>query len=166
MSFFQSEFVQEELKVISELQEQIYEKVFSFATMSSSDKLEHVEMLEDLLKKQQILYTRMSLSDDPEAQKMKEQIISSARQLGFPPDVDLGYVFSNMANIVENMKKSINESTWQPNQKILLFMVQEATQTSTKQRDKSQIQPIWSIPNVFFRPQEAKFFGRFDQQTG
>tara|TARA_B100000073_G_scaffold341066_1_gene341824 strand:+ start:4527 stop:4862 length:336 start_codon:yes stop_codon:yes gene_type:complete len=111
MSFFQSEFVQEELKVISELQEQIYEKVFSFATMSSSDKLEHVEMLEDLLKKQQILYTRMSLSDDPEAQKMKEQIISSARQLGFPPDVDLGYVFSNMANIVENMKKSINEST-------------------------------------------------------
>ena len=110
MSFFQSEFVQGELQEISELQDKIYEKVFSFAHMSNKDKLEHVEMLEDLLKKQQILYTRMSLSDDPEAKKMKDQIISSARQLGFPPDVDLGYVFSNMANIVENMKKSITES--------------------------------------------------------
>ena len=123
MSFFQSEFVQGELQEISELQDKIYEKVFSFAHMSNKDKLEHVEMLEDLLKKQQILYTRMSLSDDPEAKKMKDQIISSARQLGFPPDVDLGYVFSNMANIVENMKKSINESAWQPNKKIILFMV-------------------------------------------
>ncbi len=110
MSFFQSEFVQGELQEISELQDKIYEKVFSFPNMSNKDKLEHVEMLEDLLKKQQVLYTRMSLSDDPEAKKMKDQIINSARQLGFPPDVDLGYVFSNMANIVENMKKSINES--------------------------------------------------------
>ena len=42
---------------------------------------------------------------------MKEQIIISARQLGFPPDVDLGYVFSNMSSIIENMKKSINESS-------------------------------------------------------
>lgn len=110
MSFFQSTFVQKELKEISELQEKIYEKVFSFTSMDKSDKLEHVEMLEELLNKQQVLYTRMSLSDDPEAKQMKEQILKSAKQLGFPSDVDLGYVFSNMTNIIENMKKSINES--------------------------------------------------------
>jgi len=111
MSFFQSQFVQQEMKEIADLQENIYSKVFSFSNMGKADKLEHVEMLEELLKKQQVLYTRMSLSEDPEAKQMKESIISSARQLGFPPDVDLGYVFSNMANIIENMKKSINEST-------------------------------------------------------
>jgi len=110
MSLFQSEFVQQEMKEIAEIQEKIYEKVFSFSSMDKTDKLEHVEMLEELLKKQQVLYTRMSLSDDPEAKQMKNNIISSARQLGFPPDVDLSYVFSNMANIIENMKKSINES--------------------------------------------------------
>ncbi len=107
MSFFKSDFVQKEMKEISDLQEKIYEKVFAFSTMDAKDKLEHVEMLEDLLNKQQVLYTRMSLSDDPEAKVMKDHIISSARQLGFPADVDLTYVFRNMTSIIENMKKSI-----------------------------------------------------------
>ena len=111
MSFFKSDFVQQEMKDISDLQDKIYEKVFSFSVMDNADKLEHVELLEKLLNKQQVLYTRMSLSDDPEAKTMKEQIIIAARQLGFRPDVDLGYVFSNMSSIIENMKKSINESS-------------------------------------------------------
>jgi len=111
MSFFKSDFVQQEMKDISDLQDKIYEKVFSFSSMDNADKLEHVELLEELLNKQKILYTRMSLSDDPEAKAMRENIITSARQLGFPPDVDLGYVFSNMSNIIENMKKHIDEST-------------------------------------------------------
>ena len=78
--------------------------------MTSSDKLEHVEMLEDLLNKQRILYTRMSLSDDPAAKDMKKQILEQAKQLGFPPDVDLSYVFGNMTQIIDNMKKSLKES--------------------------------------------------------
>lgn len=110
MSFFSSDFVQEEMKAITELQDRIYGKVFSFSTMNNDDKLEHVELLEELLNKQQILYARMTLSDDPEAKVMKDNILSSAQQLGFPPDVDLNYVFSNMTNIIEKMKKTINES--------------------------------------------------------
>ena len=51
--------------------------------MDSDDKMEHVEMLEELLKKQKILYTRLSLSEDPEAKLMKENILKSAKQLGF-----------------------------------------------------------------------------------
>ena len=67
MSFFKSEFVQKELEEISRLQEEIYEKIYSFAGMNKEDKLIHVELLEDLLNKQRVLYTRMSLSDDPDA---------------------------------------------------------------------------------------------------
>ena len=111
MSFFDSEMVQQEMKEISELQDEIYAKVFSFSTMDADDKLEHVEMLERLLQKQKILYTRLSLSDDPEAKLMKENIIKSAKALGFPPDVDLGYVFSNMSAIIDTMKKSIREGS-------------------------------------------------------
>ena len=65
MSFFSSNFVQEEMKAITELQDKIYTKVFSFSTMTNEDKLEHVELLEELLNKQRILYARMTLSDDP-----------------------------------------------------------------------------------------------------
>jgi len=110
MSFFKSDIVQSEMREISELQEEIYKKIFSMSSMTKEGKLEHIEMLEQLLKKQQVLYTRLSLSDDPEAKQMKENIMISARQLGFPEDVDLGYVFSNMTNIIDNMKKSLNES--------------------------------------------------------
>jgi len=111
MSFFDSEIVQEEMKEISELQDEIYSKVFSFSSMNADDKLEHVEMLENLLKKQNILYTRLSLSDDLEAKMMKENILKSAKQLGFPSDVDLGYVFSNMSDIIDTMKKTIREGS-------------------------------------------------------
>tara|TARA_B100000902_G_scaffold152112_2_gene148663 strand:+ start:789 stop:1124 length:336 start_codon:yes stop_codon:yes gene_type:complete len=110
MSFFSSDFVQEEIKTIAELQDKIYEKVFSFSSMNNDDKLEHVELLEELLNKQKILYARMTLSDDPEAKAMKDNILSSAEQLGFPRDVDLNYVFSNMTNVIAKMKKTINES--------------------------------------------------------
>tara|TARA_B100000524_G_scaffold301565_1_gene176285 strand:- start:18 stop:353 length:336 start_codon:yes stop_codon:yes gene_type:complete len=111
MSFFDSEIVQEEMKEISQLQDAIYAKVFSFATMNSEDKLEHVDMLEELLTKQKILYTRLSLSDDPDAQTMKNNIMDSAKQLGFPPNVDLSYVFNNMSTIIEQMKKAIREGS-------------------------------------------------------
>ena len=109
MSFFKSDIVQQELKEISILQEKIYAKVWEFPQMNSQDKLDHVEMLEDLLNKQRVLYTRMTLSDDPAAVDMKKQILEQARQLGFPPDVDLAYVFGNMTQIIDNMKKSLRD---------------------------------------------------------
>ena len=107
MSFFKSEFVQKEMEDITKLQEKIYESVFKFPTMSNEDKLEHIDMLEELLQKQKILYTRLSLSDDPQAIKMKENIVNEARMIGFPPDVDIGFVFANMATMIQNMKKTI-----------------------------------------------------------
>lgn len=110
MSFFKSDIVQEELKEISTLQEEIYTKMYAFSNMNKEDKLYHVELLEKLLTKQRILYTRMSLSDDPEAKVMKETIMSEAVMLGFPPNTDISYVFSNMTGIIANMKKAISES--------------------------------------------------------
>ena len=109
MSFFKSEFVQQELEEISRLQEEIYTKIHSFSTMNKEDKLIHVELLEDLLNKQRILYTRMSLSDDPDAVMMKKNIVAQAEMLGFPPDTDISYVFGNMTKIIDNMKSSIRE---------------------------------------------------------
>ena len=63
MSFFDSEVVRVEMHEISQLQEEVYESIFKFPSMSREDKLNHVEMLERLLDKQKILYTRLSLSD-------------------------------------------------------------------------------------------------------
>ena len=78
--------------------------------MSKEKKLRHVEMLEELLDKQKILYTRLSLSDDPEAKEMKERILDSAKTMGLPPDVDMNVVFSNMSKMIIVMKDQIDKT--------------------------------------------------------
>ena len=110
MSFFDSEVVRAEMAEVSELQEEVYNNVFKFPSMPKEDKKYHVELLERLLEKQRILYTRVSLSDDPEAKKMKEQIIESAKMMGIPSGTDMSQAFSQMAKMVDVLKKQIDRN--------------------------------------------------------
>ena len=110
MSFFSSDIVRAEMTEISELQDEIYGSVFSFPTMTKEEKIRHVDLLDKLLTKQQILYTRLSLSDDPEAQKMKEKISSSAAMMGLSPGVDMNVIFNNMSKMLEVMKEQIDKN--------------------------------------------------------
>jgi hypothetical protein len=110
MSFFKSDVVRSEMAEISELQEEIYGSVFRFPYMTKDDKVVHVSLLERLLNKQQILYTRLSLSDDPEAQEMKQRISDSAQLMGLPANVDMNIIFGNMTKMLEVMKKQIDKT--------------------------------------------------------
>jgi len=108
MSFFDSEVVRAEMAEVSELQEEVYNNVFKFPSMPKEDQKYHVEVLEKLLEKQRILYTRVSLSDDPEAKKMKEQILEGATSMGLPANIDMNVFFKNMNEMVEIMKQQID----------------------------------------------------------
>jgi hypothetical protein len=109
MSFFDSEVVRAAMTEISELQEDVYRNVFKFPTMDREEKLFHVGLLEKLIEKQKILYTRLSLSDDPEAVQMKENITKSAVMMGMPPNVDMSVIFTNMEKMINVMKKQIDK---------------------------------------------------------
>ena len=109
MSFFYSEVVRAEMVEIAELQEEVYSNVFKFPTMSKEDQLYHVTVLEKLLDRQRVLYTRVSLSNDPEAKQMKKSILEGARQMGLPTNVDMNILFANMNNMVEMMKREIDK---------------------------------------------------------
>ena len=108
MSFFDSEMVRAEMVEIQELQEEVYSNVFTFPSMSLEDKKYHVEVLEKLLSKQQILYTRLSLSDDPDAKRMKEEICKGAVAMGLPSDVDMQVIFNNMTQAISMMRQQID----------------------------------------------------------
>ena len=108
MSFFDSEVVRAEMTEISELQDDVYRNVFNFPKMSSEEKLFHVGLLERLIEKQKVLYTRLSLSDDPDAKKMKQNIVDSATMMGLPPGTDMNKVFSNMSKMLDVMKQQID----------------------------------------------------------
>lgn len=110
MSFFNSDVVRAEMTEIQELQEEIYRNVFQFPSMDKQEKLFHVALLEKLLNKQKVLYTRLSLSDDPEAQEMKERILESAAVMGLPKDVDMNIIFSNMNSMLATMREKIDET--------------------------------------------------------
>jgi hypothetical protein len=110
MSFFNSEVVRAEMTEISELQEEVYQNVFKFPLMTKEEKIKHVAILERLLDKQKILYTRLSLSDDPEALEMKERITSSAQMMGLPPNVDMNVIFNNMSKMLDVMKEQIDKT--------------------------------------------------------
>ena len=110
MSFFDSEIVQEEMKEIQTLQNKVYSNVWTFPSMNDRDKLEHIDALERLLHKQQILYQRVSLSDDPQAKAMKDNIMDSAEMFGFPKNGDLSLMFGQMNKAISEMRKQLDRS--------------------------------------------------------
>ena len=111
MSFFDSEVVRAEMVEIQELQDEVYKNVFGFPSMDSKEKLRHIDLLERLIDKQKILYTRLSLSDDPDAKIMKDKIVESASMMGLPRGTDMSVVFNNMSSMIQVMKKTIDEDS-------------------------------------------------------
>ena len=110
MSFFESDVVRAEMAEIGELQEEVYTNVFKFPTMSTEDQQYHVDILERLLEKQKVLYTRLSLSDDPAAKKMKDQLTESATMMGLPSNIDMNVFFNQMSQAVGLMKQQIDNN--------------------------------------------------------
>jgi hypothetical protein len=108
MSFFDSEFVRAEVSEISELQETLYAKIFHFTNMGDNEKIEHVDLLQKLLDKQQILYNRLSLSDDPEVKVVKENMLKTATSMGLPENVDMNVIFSRMTTLIKLMRDQID----------------------------------------------------------
>ena len=107
-NFFDSDIIQDELKEINQLQEEIYGSILAFGMMDRETKLEHIEKLELLLEKQRVMYTRLSLSDDPVAVEMKENLRKSVALMGFPPETDMQVLFSSMTKTIESLKQYID----------------------------------------------------------
>tara|TARA_X000000368_G_scaffold80869_1_gene60674 strand:- start:6746 stop:7084 length:339 start_codon:yes stop_codon:yes gene_type:complete len=108
MSFFDSEIVRAEMAEIHELQEEVYNDVMKFPYLNDSEKLFHIEQLSKLIDKQKIVYARLSLSDDPDAKKMKDEIIESASIMGLPKNVDISTMFNQMSQMVDLMKSQLD----------------------------------------------------------
>ena len=107
-NFFDSDIIQDELKEINKLQEDIYGSILTFGMMDRETKLEHIEKLELLLEKQRVMYTRLSLSDDPEAVEMKENLRKSVAIMGFSPETDMQVLFTSMTKTIESLKKYLD----------------------------------------------------------
>ena len=106
--FFDSNIVREELQEINELQLSIYKNAMKFGTFSREDKVDHIERLTELLERQRVMYTRISLSDDPEAIELKIHLQKSVELMGFPEGTDMLLLFSGMSNTIDNLKTQLD----------------------------------------------------------
>ena len=108
--FFDSEIIQEEIEEINELQKMLYSNVMQFPSMERVDKIEHIDLLTELLEKQKVMYTRLALSDDPDAVKMKEQLHKTIPLMGFPRGTDMNLLFEGMRETISKLKDNIDKS--------------------------------------------------------
>ena len=104
-TFFDSEIIKEELGVINKLQEEVYGKLVHFHLMDHDQQLDHISKLSELLDKQRVMYTRLSLSDDPEALIMKESLNKTVTLMGYPEGTDVKFLFDNMHTTIDALKE-------------------------------------------------------------
>ena len=106
--FFDSEIVQDELREINDLQQEIYGDLTDFPTLPDEKKKEHILKLTELLDRQRVMYTRLSLSEDPEAKALKKQLEMSVVMLGFPEGTDISVLFSGMQQTIEKLRQYVD----------------------------------------------------------
>ena len=103
MKFFQSEVVQQELHQMKEL----YMDINRMGLMLSLDqKKEQLQKMLRLIEIQQTMYMRVTLSEDPDAKQLVEQVKNAAAMLGMPKD-EIGPQFYD--KLKENVHKMIKE---------------------------------------------------------
>ena len=85
-----------------------YSALVASGSLNLEDQKEHIDMLIDLLEKQKVMYTRLSLSDDPMAINMKNNLRKSVTTLGFPEGTDITVLFEGMKATIDNLKQQVD----------------------------------------------------------
>ena len=103
MKFFQSEVVQKELNQMQDL----YMEINRMGIMLNlKQKKEQLDKMMRLIELQQTMYMRVTLSEDPEAKKLVDQVKNAAAMLGMPKE-EIGPQFYD--KLKDNVNKMIEQ---------------------------------------------------------
>lgn len=105
MSFFESSIVQDEIRNINEMTEMISENVLIFPSLSNQEKIKRVKALQEMLDKVKLFYTRLSLSDDPDAKIVKDQMNIAAM---FMNEENLNGAFDKIQYLIDSMNYELS----------------------------------------------------------
>ena len=105
--FFKSEMVKGDLQELAKMQEYCMRAAMTFPALSPERKLEYFDVLQDMIIKQKVFYTRLKLSDDPEAIDIAEGIKQAAVMFGASEDEDANVVFDELVEKIEVMRETL-----------------------------------------------------------
>ena len=110
--FFDSEMVQESLEEIKELQDLITQGIldtaFSPMTGYEEDESEQLDLIEELLEKQKLMYFRCKISDDEDALLVAENMRESLRRMGMTRNTTVEQMFENMKGTIRKLKEPLD----------------------------------------------------------
>ena len=107
--FFKSELVRGEIQEMATLQEFCFRSVTNLALLNKERKLEYFEALRRLLEKQKIFHARLSLSDDPEAKQVAENMKQAVVMLGGNSDLDIRDMFDDLLRKIDTFEKHVDK---------------------------------------------------------
>ena len=105
--FFQSELVRGDIQEMATLQEFCFRSAANLALLNVEKKREYFDALELLLEKQKIFHTRLSLSDDPEAKSVVDNMRQAIVMLGADPNLTIEKMFDDLSDKIKNFKSML-----------------------------------------------------------
>jgi|TARA_B100000902_G_C27296201_1_gene910088 uncharacterized protein len=105
--FFQSEMVRGDLQELAKMQEYCMKAAHAFPALAPVKKLEYFDILQEMIEKQKVFYTRLKLSDDPEATEMADSIKQAAVMFGASDDEDANIVFDELIGKIDEMRQHL-----------------------------------------------------------
>ena len=106
---FSSEIVKREVEQMYELYKELSGRLNFFELQTYEDKKKMADDLERLIDMQEVLYTRVFLSDDDDSELVKENFRIAAKQMGIPPHMTNPQIFKIARESVQQMRKHLEE---------------------------------------------------------
>ena len=110
--FFDSEIVKESLEDIKELQDLVTSNLIDTAlapvTGYEDNELEQLDLIEELLEKQKLMYFRCKLSEDKDALLVAENMRDSLRQMGMPRGATVEEMFDKLKGSIRKLRETLD----------------------------------------------------------
>ena len=108
--FFDSDIVKESLEEIRELQEIVQGDLIAqwYYGGDYEGQGDQLDVLEELLEKQQLMYVRCKLSKDPDAKLIADSMADQLKLMGMPRGTTVEKMFENLKGAVKNLRETLD----------------------------------------------------------
>ena len=107
--FFQSELVRGDIQEMAVLHEFCFRSVTNLALLNKEKKKEYFDAMRKLLEKQKVFHARLSLSDDPEAKQVAENMKQAVIMLGGDSNLDIRSMFDDLLQKIDKFEEIVDK---------------------------------------------------------
>ena len=108
MRFFDSDQVRDTVMELESLQEELTMDLMHIAEYSVEERRDHLRRLKTFLEKQKLFFFRISLSDDPDALKIKDKVVEAAKMFGYSEIDGMEKFFDQLDHTIKNLEKTLD----------------------------------------------------------